>query len=767
MSSELLGGWDGLLTAALNGSCQGVLLALAAGLSLRLPGRTNAATRHAVWFATLLLLALLLPAHYLCRRPAPRAPGPWNRPMPPAPAPERAPAAVAALAEPMPGPATPPDSAPSADPAPGQPAERTDYAEAGSGAFRAQAGHLRYSPLDTGAPATPLPALSPGAKPRWHAERFLVPEPWDLAVVSGIPRSAGLILLAVWLAVAGARLGLLARGIYQLGKVKDASSPASAGLEALFQRLRSELAVSRAVKLNVSQSHRAALLLGWVRPVIVLPAECAREPGLAQAEQVLRHELAHVRRRDDWTNLAQRLIEAVLFFNPAVWWISKRLSLEREIACDDSVLHHGARPQPYALLLAELAGRMTGRIPSVAAASSSSNSQLQERIAMILDTHRNTSPRLAKARLGLLTSSSALIAVLALYSGPRLVLAQSQTPAAPPPSAPAAAPAPQAEAAPAAAVAPLPPVAPAPAVAPSVAVPQRPPRPQGVQATGPQGASIEARLDRLERMVRRLLAEQSANRPSAEVENPAPEDETPRFTSKDRQQLEQRIKREVAHAVEQARQEVARAAEEAKRALEQAKPAFDQAKRSYEQAQRAAKEAAENFIRERQAENAEAPEPAQIPQNIGIASRLSALQRQRESLERHLRKLDQEIQRLRDEQEPGTTDKPPRAENRPGQPNLDAKLVAARAQVASLKTAVDAFEVDNGFYPRSLTDLVRQPQNAASWHGPYLDQISKDPWGQDYIYACPGKHNPGSYDLSSLGPPGEQKPIGNWSADHN
>ena len=95
----------------------------------------------------------------------------------------------------------------------------------------------------------------------------------------------------------------------------------------------------------------------------------------------------------------------------------------------------------------------------------------------------------------------------------------------------------------------------------------------------------------------------------------------------------------------------------------------------------------------------------------------------------------------------------------------NAKTTAARAQIASFKTALDAFEADNGVFPKArngLSDLVQKPRDAVSWHGPYLAQIPKDPWDQDYIYECPGKHNPASYDISSPGQPGDQTPIGNW-----
>jgi general secretion pathway protein G len=92
----------------------------------------------------------------------------------------------------------------------------------------------------------------------------------------------------------------------------------------------------------------------------------------------------------------------------------------------------------------------------------------------------------------------------------------------------------------------------------------------------------------------------------------------------------------------------------------------------------------------------------------------------------------------------------------------------AKVQMNALETALDVFKVDNGFYPSTamgLQALVTQPQGARNWHQ-YLNAIPKDPWGHDYIYACPGKHRPKTYDLSSAGPDGKagtQDDIVNWS----
>jgi general secretion pathway protein G len=97
-----------------------------------------------------------------------------------------------------------------------------------------------------------------------------------------------------------------------------------------------------------------------------------------------------------------------------------------------------------------------------------------------------------------------------------------------------------------------------------------------------------------------------------------------------------------------------------------------------------------------------------------------------------------------------------------------ARVTAAQAQIAAFKTALDAFEVDNGYYPKgtSMQDLIQRPSDAQNWHGPYLDKIPQDPWGHDYIYACPGKHNSSGFDISSAGSDGREgtdDDIVNWS----
>lgn len=99
-----------------------------------------------------------------------------------------------------------------------------------------------------------------------------------------------------------------------------------------------------------------------------------------------------------------------------------------------------------------------------------------------------------------------------------------------------------------------------------------------------------------------------------------------------------------------------------------------------------------------------------------------------------------------------------------------ARVTAATTQISNFGVALDSFEVDMGYYPKGksgLQDLVTQPREGANWKGPYIKgEIPKDPWGNEYIYECPGKHNDQSYDMMSMGFDGRvggDDDITNWS----
>ncbi len=99
----------------------------------------------------------------------------------------------------------------------------------------------------------------------------------------------------------------------------------------------------------------------------------------------------------------------------------------------------------------------------------------------------------------------------------------------------------------------------------------------------------------------------------------------------------------------------------------------------------------------------------------------------------------------------------------------DAKVTATKTEISGMESALDAFEIDNGYYPQGqngLVSLFDQPSDASNWKGPYLKKlVINDPFGTPYIYECPGQRNVNGYDLSSAGPDkqaGSADDITNW-----
>lgn len=99
----------------------------------------------------------------------------------------------------------------------------------------------------------------------------------------------------------------------------------------------------------------------------------------------------------------------------------------------------------------------------------------------------------------------------------------------------------------------------------------------------------------------------------------------------------------------------------------------------------------------------------------------------------------------------------------------DARNAAAKTQIAGFSTSLDAYEVDTGSYPKGsegLFDLVQAPSDVQGWKGPYMKEVPVDPWGKPYVYVSPGRNNPSSYDIYSLGTDGREgteDDITNWS----
>ena len=121
-------------------------------------------------------------------------------------------------------------------------------------------------------------------------------------------------------------------------------------------RLTRRLHIGRAVRLLESTLVDVPTVIGWLKPVVLLPASALAGLSPHQLEAILAHELAHIRRHDYLVNLLQTLVETLLFYHPAVWWLSRRIRAERENCCDDLAVSLCGDPVAYAAALAELEG---------------------------------------------------------------------------------------------------------------------------------------------------------------------------------------------------------------------------------------------------------------------------------------------------------------------------------------------------------------------------------------------------------------------------
>jgi beta-lactamase regulating signal transducer with metallopeptidase domain len=178
---------------------------------------------------------------------------------------------------------------------------------------------------------------------------------------------AALDLLAAWLPwlwLFGAPLSfaLTTTGLLGAERLRRESRPLEdAGISDLCRLLAASLRISCRVGVAVCDRIAAPILVGVLRPMILLPAAALSGWDPQQLEMVLLHELAHVRRCDNLVNLLQRVVESLLFFQPMVWIVSGWVRREREHCCDELVVAHTQRPRAYAELLVALAEKLPPR----------------------------------------------------------------------------------------------------------------------------------------------------------------------------------------------------------------------------------------------------------------------------------------------------------------------------------------------------------------------------------------------------------------------
>ena len=226
--------------------------------------------------------------------------------------------------------------------------------------------------------------------------------------------------IVLWILWSVFSAGRLSAAVAALREAKRQCRECPRGVEARLHHWSRVKETGRRARLVLSVHVRSAAVLGCGSPTIALSPTLLERLADADLDRVVIHEWAHVQRRDDIAQFAQRLVRIVAGWHPAVWWLERRLELEREVACDEmSVALTGSR-KGYATCLATLAAFQTTPVVSLPALAVSS-SGLRRRVLRILGMHRSVSARSGGA---IAVCAGIALATLALVVG-NVQIAQS------------------------------------------------------------------------------------------------------------------------------------------------------------------------------------------------------------------------------------------------------------------------------------------------------------------------------------------------------
>jgi beta-lactamase regulating signal transducer with metallopeptidase domain len=191
------------------------------------------------------------------------------------------------------------------------------------------------------------------------------------------------LLVAAWCCGVAALAVRFAGGAIRARRLTrvEVSAP-NAAWQRTLSRLARGMGVRRPVTLLVSGLVASPATLGWIRPVVLVPAGVFVGLTPAQLEAIFAHELAHIRRHDFLINLLQVAGEMLLFYHPAIWWVSRVISRERELACDDLAVGVCGDPLVYARALTRLE-RLTSAHPRLALAAS--GGELYDRVLRLVE----------------------------------------------------------------------------------------------------------------------------------------------------------------------------------------------------------------------------------------------------------------------------------------------------------------------------------------------------------------------------------------------
>ena len=196
-----------------------------------------------------------------------------------------------------------------------------------------------------------------------------------------------LVIAGTWASLSFLRAGQLILSAVRVHRLSRHATPilTDDALRALLRIRTVSMRTDRSAELCISNEVERPSVLGFLRPRILLPPGLVERLTATELEQVVRHEMEHLRRADDWTNLLQKIALVIFPLNPVLLWVEHRLCAERELACDDSVLRSSCGRKSYAICLTRLAEHsMLRRGVSLALGAWERQSELVRRVHRIL-----------------------------------------------------------------------------------------------------------------------------------------------------------------------------------------------------------------------------------------------------------------------------------------------------------------------------------------------------------------------------------------------
>jgi beta-lactamase regulating signal transducer with metallopeptidase domain len=308
---------------------QGAAVAAVLGLLLALLRRRSAGARYAAACGAMLVLAASPVVTFLL------VPAPRQAAASPRPAPAASPAKLIPLAP-------------------------------GGGAGRAEAATVLAAPstpTPPGAAAARVAVMPTSASPVGAGKAVeAAATPWRERAAEWVGAALARLSPALPWAVVAWGAGAVLFSVWNLGgwvavrRLRGrATSPADDRVEAVTARLAGRMNLRRAVRVMQSAVIDSPLVIGALKPLVLVPTGLLSGLSPAQLESILAHELAHVRRHDYLVNLLQGVVETLLFYHPAVWWVSRRVRIEREHCCDDEAVRVTGDRAAYVRALAAVA----------------------------------------------------------------------------------------------------------------------------------------------------------------------------------------------------------------------------------------------------------------------------------------------------------------------------------------------------------------------------------------------------------------------------